>query len=220
MQLNGPPGAVSGVVFAKQGKALISVNSDATALVWDLTGRSTRGKLPPPKTGEPELVSHWNDLGSLDAAKAYRAMWNLAEADAKVIPFLRARLRPVAAADPKRLAALIKELGSEQFASRNQAARELAQLGDAAESALREADLSGPTLEVKRRIDQLLQALAPPISSPERLRAVRAIEALEYRATSEARQLLAELAKGLQGALVTREAQASLQRLAGRAVDE
>ncbi len=106
-----------------------------------------------------------------------------------------------------------------QFAVRNDATRQLAELGDAAASALREADSAGATLEIKRRIDQLLKALEVPISNPERLRALRAIEALEYQGTTEARQMLEELAKGLPTALITREAQASLQRLAARGAE-
>ena len=46
----------------------------------------------------------------------------------------------------------------------------------------------------------------------ERLRVVRAIEALEHTAGAEARQLLAELAAGAPEAHQTRQARAALQR--------
>jgi hypothetical protein len=212
-RLPAPPGRISGLIYAKGGKILVSVNSDATALVWDVTGAASRGKPPPQRIGDQELHALWNDLGSTDAAEAYRAMWRLAESAPQVVPFLRARLSPVAVADPKRTAALIKDLGSEQFKVRSQATRELEQLGDAAQTALRATAAADLPLEVRRRVDQLLQALAPPISRPERLRALRAVELLEYLATPQARQMLQALANGLPDALLTREAQASLRRL-------
>src|SRR5262249_58559504 len=48
--------------------------------------------------------------------------------------------------------------------------------------------------------------------SPERLRNLRALEALELAATPQARQLLQKLADGAPEAFVTREAEAILER--------
>ena len=48
---------------------------------------------------------------------------------------------------------------------------------------------------------------------PEVLRSLRALEVLEHAGTTEAQQLLETLAKGADGAQLTREAQAALQRL-------
>jgi len=215
-RLAAPAGRVSALVFAGAGETLISVNSDATALVWDLTGGTIRDPLTSQTTDDSALESHWKDLASPDADKAYRAVWSLCETPGRTAAFLKARLHPVVVPDPKRVAALINDLGSEQFAVRTRAAKELEHLGDAAESALREMGAADMPLEVKRRIDRLLESLQPPIVDAERLRALRAIEVLEHVAVPDARELLRALAKGVPNALVTREARASLQRLTAR----
>ena len=49
--------------------------------------------------------------------------------------------------------------------------------------------------------------------SGEALAGLRAVEALEYLGTSEARKLLAQLSKGAFDAELTRQAKASLDRL-------
>jgi hypothetical protein len=91
----------------------------------------------------------------------------------------------------------------------------LAKLGESAEPALRRALAGKPALEVRRRIEQLLDALEPT-KLPERLRLVRAVAALEYSNTPEAREVLAALAQRPADTLLTREAKTALQRLERR----
>jgi hypothetical protein len=67
-----------------------------------------------------------------------------------------------------------------------------------------------PSEETRKRAEQLLEKLEP--LAGERLRVVRAIEALENTSGAEARQLLAELAAGAPEAHQTRQARAALQR--------
>jgi RNA polymerase sigma factor (sigma-70 family) len=213
LALQTPPGPVPDLAFADHGRTLISVHSDATALVWDLARPPTRDQ--PAAGPEPaDLDACWTALASKDAAAAYRAVWRLAKAGPQGVRFLNDRLQPTRLADAKRVAALIEALGSEEFAVRSQAAREVEQLGEAAADALRKAD--APTLEARRRIEQLLGALEPPISHPEHLRGLRAVEALEHMAAPDARRLLERLAAGAPLARLTQEAHASLQRLAQR----
>jgi hypothetical protein len=131
---------------------------------------------------------------------------------AHVVPLLQERLKPATPADPKRLAQLIVDLESNDFAARQKATEELERLGDLAVSALKKARESKHALETRTRIERLLK-MAGRMPPPELLRALRAVEALEHAGTPEARQLLKTLARGADGARLTREAQAALRRL-------
>src|SRR5439155_8384254 len=127
-------------------------------------------------------------------------------------------LRPVAVVDEGRLARLITDLDSGRFAVRERAARELEGLGSAAEPALRKALAGRPSVEARNRMAKLLEQEARQRSSPtpDRLRQMRTLEALELAGDREARRLLKELAGGMPGVWLTEEARASLGRLAPR----
>jgi hypothetical protein len=71
-------------------------------------------------------------------------------------------------------------------------------------------------LEVRRRIELLLEKHDRATLAPERVREVRALEILEQVGTPEARELLEKLTKGASEARLTREAKASVERLAKR----
>ena len=59
-----------------------------------------------------DLAAEWDALADEDAARAYRAVLTLAGAPARlVVPLLKDRLRPAAAADPQLLARLADARG-------------------------------------------------------------------------------------------------------------
>jgi hypothetical protein len=155
-------------------------------------------------------------LASQDAAKAYRAIGALGVAPEKAIRFLAKRMRPITRPDDKQLAGWIAELDSLVFADREKATHELERLGEVAEPWLRKALASEPSPEVRRRVEALLNKLQGAITSPETLRSVRAIEALEHIANPEARKVLQSLTSGAPEARLTHEAKAAVQRLERR----
>src|SRR5262249_16391738 len=65
----------------------------------------------------------------------------------------------------------------------------------------------------RRRLERLITTLES--LTPERLQAIRAVEALELIRTAAARRLLRQLADGGREARLTREARESLNRLEG-----
>jgi hypothetical protein len=129
------------------------------------------------------------------------------------VAFLKQRLRAVPHPDPQRIARLIAELSSKRFTERQAADAELKKLDVLAEKALRQALQSGPPLELRRRLDQLLQGINAPVPSVETLQVLRALAVLEQIASPQARDLVRTLAEGAPGAHLTREARAALGRL-------
>ena len=127
------------------------------------------------------------------------------------IPLFRERIPPVVTADAKQTVRLIRELDSEDFAVRTKAESELAKQGESVRTALEQTLKEKPSLEVRRRITALLEQLDPR-HSPEQLRRLRAIEAVEQMRTAEARRLLETWSVGLPAARLTREAKTALER--------
>jgi hypothetical protein len=167
-----------------------------------------------PDPTEAELAAWWDDLIG-EPTKAHQAIGALAAARS-ITAFLAKRLTPVEAPDEKRLARLIADLDGEQFQQRDAATKELQQLHLLAGPALRKALANQPSLEARRRLEELLQRLEEPITSGDTLRALRAVEMLERSGTKEARAVLEVLSKGVAEARLTLEAMASLDRLAKR----
>src|SRR5262249_25734834 len=108
---------------------------------------------------------------------------------------------------------LIQELDSKTFTARQKAVDELEKLGALAEHFLRTAQTEKPSLEVGRRLEQILDRLRGPVTAPERLRELRAVEALELIGSAEAQKVLEKLAGGAAEAALTQDARAALDRL-------
>jgi len=211
-RLVGHQSGVTSVVFSPDGNTLVSGSGDNTGLIWDVTRWRSVGS-PAGKLGAEGLAKAWADLAGADAARAFRARWALASAPEETLPLLKERLHQIPAPDAQRLRRLLADLDSKQFGVRNKAQAALEELGELAELALRETLANKPTVEVRRRVQVVLEGLRGPVRRPETLRSLRAVGVLESIATPPARQLLEELAAGAPGSRLTREAKASLSRL-------
>jgi hypothetical protein len=124
-------------------------------------------------------------------------------------------LKPVPIGDDKQIASLIADLDSDKFPTRQRAARELDRLGESVLGACEAALAGNPSAEARRRLEALQgkytdQGRNP---TPERLRALRALEVLELCGSTEARAVLRVLAQGARGAALTQHAKAALDRL-------
>ncbi len=204
---------ITGLAFTPDGKTLVSASSDATILIWDVTGLRTTGKL------EGNADELWKLLASTDPELAGQAVWAMVAASTPSLKLLGERLKPVVASK-ELLQKLIVDLDDQKFAVRDKATRELAYLGTAAEDALKKKLQDRPTLEMLRRIEKLLAEIKSIPPPPEQLRLIRAVEVLERIGTAEAGECLRRLAGGNDDAYLTIHAKEALQRLFSRDAEQ
>jgi RNA polymerase sigma factor (sigma-70 family) len=205
---------IASLAFSPDGSLLASGSWDRTIVTWDVSGQLTANRTPGRLEAEA-LKRLWDDLANTDAKKAYRSIQTLQSQARQTVPFLREHLHPAPAIDGKRVAKLLADLDNEDFDTREQVTKNLSELGDAVEEAVRRALARQPSPEMRRRAERVLAQLDTS-RSPSLLRSLRAAELLERIASTEATELLRKLAEGPPEARLTREAKSSLERLARR----
>jgi WD40 repeat protein len=208
------PGAKYHAAFVEGDNVLLVQDADGLHS-YDVASRMKA--LPAPAAPDREALARlWADLAAADAARARRALWALVDAPKQSVPMLAANLKPVPAPTTKELSRLIADLDADKHPIRAAARSELEQLRELAEPALRQALSGGLSAEQRRAVSELLERLDQPIAEGEKLRRLRAIEALEHMGARDATALLAEIGRGAPAALETQSAQQSLNRLARR----
>lgn len=180
----------------KKGDARPAANPDAPATIWD-------------------TFAYGDDAG---AEQAFRGIAVLTRSPETALPLLKERLKPVPAADTEQINRLVTDLESDAFAAREKAAQALETLGVAALPALRKklAD-KVPSVEARKRLEQLVRKLEGRPFSADELRGIRAAEVLRGIGTPEAQALLASWAEGAEATPQTtaaRKALASLKKQA------
>jgi WD40 repeat protein len=205
--LRGHRGWVNSVAWFPDGRRLASGAEDSTVLIWDLSTLA--------EAGPRNRAVLWTDLAADDPARAYAAVWQLAAAGDASVAFLKDRLSSVAEVSEEDFARLVAGLDDRRFAVREKAAVALRRLNRRAEPALRRALAGKPSLELRRRAEEVLGQLRtfPLRLDADKLRDTRAVAVLERVGTPKARRLLRELAGGARGAWLTEEAHAALRRL-------
>jgi RNA polymerase sigma factor (sigma-70 family) len=185
---------------------LFSGGLDTTVLAYDVR----------PPQGEDTLADAWQALADAGAKAGFRAQGRFLAEPARAVEWFKLRLKPAGRPDPSRVKALIADLDNDNFATRERATAELKDHWPAAAAAVREVVAKSPSAEARRRAEGLLREMEEGVTPRHELRAVRAVEVLEWVATPEARALLLTLAKGAPDARLTREAAAACKRLEGR----
>jgi hypothetical protein len=213
-RLHLPKEEVTALAFAPDGKRLAVGQVYGKLKTYELKPEGWQA--PGPLTAD-NLNRAWQDLAG-KPRKAYAALWTLTAAENKAVDFLKGRLKSIASEGPS-IARLVADLDSPQFKVREEAFRKLAALGNQIEPDLERALKSGPSQEVRRRLEKLLaQTSAAP--SPERLREDRALAVLERVGNPAALAFLKSLANSAPRGPLTEQARAALQRLERRFAKE
>jgi WD40 repeat protein len=210
--LQGHRWSVSRLAFSPDGNRLASGSADTCILIWDTAKYTRARRLPPLALTPADLDRCWAALASADGKAAYLAIKELARGGQPAAAFLARRVEPAKEADLTGIAKLIEALDSKRFADREQAMKQLEDLGKLAEQPLRRVLANSPSLDLRRRIQILLHKLDDGLSLRE-LQMLRAVEALEANGAAGVPATLALLAKGAASAPLTREARNALARL-------
>jgi WD40 repeat protein len=197
-------------VFAPDGRTLAAGYCDSTILIWDLAPETWQRIRRSGPLNAQELMAAWADLASWDARRAHEAIWKLAAVPQQAVPLLHERLHPAPAVPADRLRQLLYDLNSSRFRQREAATKQLADLEEQAEPALRAALKGNLSAEQRERIEPLLSG-PRLVRSPEKLRALRAVEILEHCQLPEALQVLRRLAEGAPEARLTQQAKAAVE---------
>jgi hypothetical protein len=166
---------------------------------------------PAPRTLDARAIERcWDELAD---PSALTAIYALIASPREAVELFRVRLQPARPVDPMRLAGLLDKLESDEFETRQEAEGQLRAVGEQLAPFLPKALSAARSLESRRRLEALQQLWTTTTLTGDRLRIVRAIEALERIGSPEARALVQILAKGAPAALITTEATATLGRL-------
>lgn len=203
---------VSSLHFSRRGDLLASSSWDKSVKLWQLLDVCPQDQ--PTALRREQLECLWNDLASEDAPKAYEAARILVAHAEDTVSFLGGKMAgdvPTFPAD--RIARLISDLDDDDFTARENAAKELREMGRMAEIVLRRLLQGDPSPEVRRQVETLVAALSEGKPDPGFLRAFRALEILESIATNRSVKLLKTVSQGSSDSPLVLQARASLGRL-------
>jgi hypothetical protein len=208
--LVGNQGVVRALQFSPDGRQLIAFDNAGLRLAWSVSQVLKSARATPSRLSDGEFQALWEDLAEADAFGTYRAARHMSAEPERALTLLSKHMHPVPPGDPERIAKLVGELQNANSGVRRKALGELRKQGEAALGALTQTS-GGPRHSQAAMF--LANKLEAQCATPERARALKAVQILEQIGTPEARQLLEKLAGGAAGTRLTVAAKAALDRL-------
>ena len=193
-----PPTALH---FSPDGRYLASDSADGPVLLWDVRGELLTHNKP------ASFDALWPTLRGGTATEGFEAIRLMAAFPDAAVPMLKAKLAAEPKPDAVAIGNWIADLGGKDFAAREKADRELRNIGTPAKLALRAALMGEFTAEFRQRAEAILGTAM----EPDRLRAIRAVEILNWIGSPDAKKLLAEWAAGAKSSPWTVEAKRALK---------
>jgi WD40 repeat protein len=203
-------GYVCGLAFSPDGGKLASASQDGTVLVWEVAEKES-GKAQ--EAAISRLEEAFRLLASSDAAQAQRGLEFLYRRPAETVKLCSDRISIPVAVLPEKIVKLIEDLGSEDFADRQAAVKDLEAVGGEAIDALRNIAFKSSNPETRKLADEIIKHYEAAAHKGDDLRLIRLVELLENTGTPEARSLLAKWAGGPKGHRMTKEAAVALERI-------
>lgn len=205
---------ITTLAFSPDGQILVSGGRDGSALVWDV------GKLlypvvcsVPPKSSE--LENWWAELASRETGRRHSAIKAMRAAPEQSVALLRTRLHPPSSPpDLVRIGQLLEELSADAFEVRERAVAKLKSLGEYARPAIHQALAKKPEIEVRRRLEILLDPLPPDYFRNEWIRNLHGLRILEGIGTQKACRVLKQVGTVFPDSSLRSEAEECLKRLA------
>jgi len=145
---------------------------------WGLTNVVVEVLEAPRKVAAKDLERLWADLDAEDPAISYEATWALVGAGEEARRFLAGKVAPEAV-DANAVAALVRQLDSDEWRDREAATKALAKYSAAARPLLTSALENARSEEVKTRLKTALEEMAKQ-ESPRLRRAIRALDLLAW----------------------------------------
>jgi WD40 repeat protein len=212
--LSGPRAKINCLSFSPDHRFLLTGSDDSRLMLWDLRSFG-EPEAKQTDVSEKELTRWWEDLRHENPQVGLKAVSHLVQSPTKSVAYLKTHLKPIESLSNAKIHQLIRDLDHANFAIRKKAFGELDDNSEQVEEQLQKELKNSPSSEVQNAITRILENLKKSRTNPNRnaLRQIRAVQALEYIGTEEAKELLQGLSKGAPKALLTQEAQEALGRL-------
>jgi hypothetical protein len=204
-----PAGFATCLAMTPDGSAVATGHSEGIVWLWDL---GPARKALTVTDGPANAETCWADLAAESPRVAYAAIERLAASPELALPMLRHRLAPVKI-ESQWLAARVAELDSAEFAVRQVAQQALISVADAVQVELAKELARTDSVEVRSWLRRVLETERPAVPPAESVRALRAVAVLERIGTEESRRVLERIAKGEEGARLTRVVREALERM-------